>query len=500
MNVMAENTLGGKATPASGAMVVTVLGFAMAVGMWVGAFVTHMPAFDLPPRTAGPVVLGVWLVAAVLLGRFLTGTAPAAAAARGALAGLLSAALGLLILGALIAQPPTGPDGLPAPGFSGLRPSGAMTALGFLGAGIIIGAAGITLGSRLGSTPGVGTAGAWRFRMTLVCIASIVPLLVTGGAVTSTNSGLAIRGWPDSYGANMFLYPIALMSHPGMFLEHTHRLFGTLCGLTTLATSILLFRGERGPDGRWWVRAWAIAMFVMVCVQGLLGGIRVRFGLEVGTREGQLFALFHGVFAQVFLASVVAAAAFVSPTFMTLRRGPSSDGMRRFKMMATGALHAMWLQLILGGVYRHFRADHALWSHAGFAVLVAVLVAGAAFSARATAANLTGNLTPARPVLRRLGVGMLVVVALQFTLGWIAFAAVKSSPVPKSAPPTPEQLATAHVVPWWEALITTAHQANGALVLALAVLGFVWARRIWGLALESEQRHPTESSAAPLPS
>lgn len=70
---------------------------------------------------------------------------------------------------------------------------------------------------------------------------------------------MAVKGWPDSYGANMFLYPISLMNNPHIYLEHTHRLFGSLVGLTTLVLMIWVLAKEprewvdlgRSPSSCW---------------------------------------------------------------------------------------------------------------------------------------------------------------------------------------------------------------------------------------------------------
>jgi cytochrome c oxidase assembly protein subunit 15 len=454
---------------------IVVTGFGLAVATWVAAFVTHIPALNLDPAISGPIVLTCWALAAAGAGRLLPRTDARSVVRSGVIggaAGLLSAVLGLLILGAQIAKSPTGPDGLPAPGFEGLRPSAGAAAGGFLAAGLVIGLVGVLVGSRLGRR---SDRADWRFRMTLVCAVAVIPLVITGGAVTSTNSGLAIRGWPDSYGANMFLYPIALMSHPAVFLEHTHRLFGTLVGLTTLVTAALVFRNEP----RAWVKRWAAVLFVLVCVQGVLGGLRVRLGIEVGSRPGQLFALFHGVLAQLFFAGVVALSAYVSPAYRALADGPSPAPLRKYKALATGALHALWVQLVLGAIYRHFHDMHALVTHAVFSLVVMGLVTGAAFAGRAVERTLDAGLLPARPAVSRVSATMLLVVALQFLLGWAALGAVLASPARDVLPPGPEGLASMPAIPWWEAAITTAHQANGALVLAATTLGFVWSRRLW---------------------
>ena len=52
-------------------------------------------------------------------------------------------------------------------------------------------------------------------------------LLAVGGLVTSHEAGLAVVDWPNSYGTNMFLFPLSRMVG-GIFYEHSHRLIGTL--------------------------------------------------------------------------------------------------------------------------------------------------------------------------------------------------------------------------------------------------------------------------------
>ena len=65
-------------------------------------------------------------------------------------------------------------------------------------------------------------------------VVAVAPLLFVGGLVTSTNSGMAVPDWPNTFGSNMFLYPLGPRAQPDVYLEHSHRLFGTLVGLATL--------------------------------------------------------------------------------------------------------------------------------------------------------------------------------------------------------------------------------------------------------------------------
>ena len=67
---------------------------------------------------------------------------------------------------------------------------------------------------------------ALRFYTKLVALSTAV-LIFAGGLVTSTGSGLSVPEWPNTYGWNMFLFPLDKMVG-GIRYEHSHRLIGQL--------------------------------------------------------------------------------------------------------------------------------------------------------------------------------------------------------------------------------------------------------------------------------
>ncbi|MBX3357958.1 MAG: COX15/CtaA family protein [Phycisphaeraceae bacterium] len=438
------------------------IGFVLAVAMWCAAFVTHFPGLELPSRVAGPCVLAVWLVAAVIAG----GLVPRGRAGLvGLLGGALSALLSVLILGAILVEQPKGD--VPAQGFRGLPADAALSVVGFIALGAAIGLIGGLVGSRL--RPNHTRPADWLARFGVVAAVAIVPLLLLGGLVTSTNSGMAIIGWPDSYGANMFLYPVALMADPGRFLEHTHRLYGSLVGLTTGAFLIYVL----AADHRRWMRKYAALLFVLVIVQGVLGGVRVRQGSVDANLDNRYLSLFHGVLAQLFFAMVVAGAAFVSRGFRNLMDpatgaapSPEPRALRRLRGMSTGLLHSMILQLLLGATYRHLKAsgttgaNHALWAHIGFSFIVLAAALATGFAARSA----DRSFGPLQATYRRLGVLLVGVVVAQFCLGWAALWALNADVSPRAS--------------WVPPLLATLHQGNGAVLLALATLVFTWTRAL----------------------
>lgn len=436
-------------------------GFATAVAMWCAWFVGHLPALALPPQANVPALL-----VCMVVGMWLTGRSVGQGQGWkvGGLAGVLASLINLLILGAHLAKPPEA-DKQPLPGFEGFTPSAALVGVGFLVLGAAVGVVFGALGSR-GVAASVHGSRVWVARFAVVNVVAVVPLLLIGGSVTSTASGMAVPGWPSSYGANMFLYPITLMSQPRVFLEHTHRLFGSMVGLTTLVNMILVLVFNRTR----FVQVWAIVAFVLVCVQGVLGGIRVN---NVSTK----LAMVHGVTAQFFFAFVVALAAYLSVAYSKAARADAVDGDRKRKVFATGLLHATIVQLLLGATYRHFGQQtghmHALWAHAAWSLVVVIfaVLTGFAIRARFSSDGLV-------PLFKRVGTGLIAVVGIQFMLGWWAFFVVVNAG-PRGGAPLHDQLETAKPIDAMTALVATAHQANGALLLALATLAIVFTRRVW---------------------
>ena len=87
-----------------------------------------------------------------------------------------------------------------------------------------------------------------HFYLRFVAAASLL-LIVAGGLVTSTGSGLAVPDWPNTYGTFMFAFPLSKMVG-GIFYEHGHRLIASIVGLLTIGLAVWLARIEP----RRWVR------------------------------------------------------------------------------------------------------------------------------------------------------------------------------------------------------------------------------------------------------
>ncbi|UYV12573.1 MAG: COX15/CtaA family protein [Phycisphaera sp.] len=521
---------------------VIVGGFGTAIAMWLTWLIGHQPWLDLPAAATGIAMLG-WLVAGACFGGLHGGRRLGWLAGGGTT--LVAAMLNLLIMGSLVSESIDG--ALPAEGSAGLTPSARMTMLGFLGAsfvgGAVIGGASGLIARAREPRP----LATWAGRFAVVAAIAVAPLLLLGGLVTSTGSGLAVPDWPGTYGANMFLYPIALMADPRIFLEHTHRLFGSLVGITTISLAIfvwstrelrkkmdvpiaigvvvaigaVLVAGLRMHTSdalgglafggiavavalgsvAWFLTALgkqrpaqaAAALILMVSAQGVLGGTRV-------TEANPLLGTIHGVLGQAYFASMVMFAAWVSPTARNLRALE-----RPRAWVRSGAwmlLAALLLQLVMGAMYRHGSmaaeprawAGPALHGHMTFSVIVVILASIVGFAligqgSGPSSESGDGHDQRGARASGRLGKLLFVAVLLQFALGWVAFALVTGGE--QRVVPTAEQLADATSVPVATALVTFAHQANGALLLATASAAVVWG----GLVLAA-RRQPRVQPAA----
>ena len=70
----------------------------------------------------------------------------------------------------------------------------------------------------------------WIRRLAIVICCATLPLIFIGGLVTTTDAGMAVPDWPNTYGYNLFLYPwTTWFAGPwDLFVEHGHRLLAAL--------------------------------------------------------------------------------------------------------------------------------------------------------------------------------------------------------------------------------------------------------------------------------
>ena len=202
----------------------------------------------------------------------------------------------------------------------------------------------------------------WLHRIALITAGATFLLIVIGGIVTSTESGLAVPDWPTTFGYNMFLYPLSEMVG-GILYEHSHRLMGSLVGMLTIVLLVMLFVKET----RKWVIWLGIAALIGVSVQGVLGGLRV-------TELNLNFAILHACLAQAFFALLCGICLFTSSDWIENQHQSETNvdnvtakKLRRLSLITTCLIY---IQLIFGAVLRH--TGNRLDAHLLFAFFVAL--------------------------------------------------------------------------------------------------------------------------------
>jgi cytochrome c oxidase assembly protein subunit 15 len=280
----------------------------------------------------------------------------------------------------------------------------------------------------------------------LVAVCTLL-LVAAGATVTSNEAGLSVPDWPLSYGK---LMPEMT---GGVLFEHGHRMVATAVGMLTIGLTIWLWRVER----RVWMRRLGLIALAAVVVQGLLGGMTVKFLLPPAV------SVSHACLAQLFFATTVAIAVFTSGSW---QRGPepvADFGTPSLRTMAILTPALVLAQIALGAAFRH-RAI-GLMPHLGgsMLVLLAILLEGV----------FVINQFPTHPVLHRAAAVMLGVTAMQIFLGLAAYVVRLEAGAPG----------------WLMVVTTVAHVATGALTLAsTAVLSIQIRRNV--AARETETAQP----------
>ncbi len=288
--------------------------------------------------------------------------------------------------------------------------------------------------SLAGSVPVAPAArGPMRLAIALLVVTTIT--ILWGAMTTSTGSGLVYRTWPDSDGE---LMPRSSYTTVPGFLEHFHRLFAGSAGLMALSLALWLQFGGRG-DARARRTAWFGGCLILV--QGVLGGLGVLLELPPVT------SVLHGTLAQLTLATFAWLAYQLSARHRDTRpvaSVPPGSG----RKLVIAALVVMVVQTVLGALARHTNSPHALWTHAGNALVVFLL-------ATLATAYAVGRLGAA-PGVKGLARAIVTLLLLQIALGFTALG------IRNAAGKTP-----ANVANLGTAAVISAHVLIGALLTVL---------------------------------
>lgn len=288
-------------------------------------------------------------------------------------------------------------------------------------------------------------------RYTKFVAAATFALLLAGGMVTSTGSGLAVPDWPLSFGRVM--PPM----EGGVLYEHGHRMVATFVGLLIVIEAVWLWRSE---PRRWVKRLGAIAV-VGVVAQGLLGGLTVLLRLPDSVSIG------HAVVAELVFAITVAIAVACSAEWQRARTEDRTVD-HAVPMLAAITAGIVLVQIALGAAVRHTGAGLAIPDFPlAYGQLVPPLDSGPValhFAHRVGALVVTAaigltalrvfNSRPVEPYLVRPAIVMLVLVCVQVALGGWTVLSFKAAGV------------------------ATAHLGVGALLWATAVVLAMRAGRV----------------------
>jgi cytochrome c oxidase assembly protein subunit 15 len=323
----------------------------------------------------------------------------------------------------------------------------------------------------------------------LVAASVTWPLLFVGGLVTTYRVGMAVPDWPTTFGINMFVYNFWTAPW-GVYIEHAHRLLGSLAGLGCVVLAFW-FTGAAGrrawrPAGiasasavllaGLWIAASEIEPFLAgivvlgvvgsmlalwyaaveregmpalgwlaltaVIVQGALGGDRVRW-------NSTDLAAVHGCTGQAFFALMVALCVVTGRRWAESRPIASpSRANSNLRWWAAAVALLVYGQIVAGALLRH--RSLGLVTHSSLALVVlAAVVALAVLVLRSR--SRWPSLAPAAKA-------MLILVIVQVTLGVASWWVLR----PFDGVPRP--------VSRGQAVVRTAHQANGALLLAASTV------------------------------
>ena len=246
-------------------------------------------------------------------------------------------------------------------------------------------------------------ANPWLRRFALFLAFATLVLLAMGGLVTSHGVGMAVPDWPNTYGYNMFAFPVSKWVG-GILYEHSHRLIAAFVGLLTTVLAVWLWVRETSATKRWLgpgaivlvlvlmgvrvlpvyillaalapvvagfslyqirqqpgaLRWWGILAFSAVILQGVLGGLRVVW------LKDQI-GIFHAALAQLFFVLVCVIAYLTRTGSKSQERkvaveAPVDDPVssKLLPRVFFVATLLIFVQLVLGATMRH--------QHAGLAI------------------------------------------------------------------------------------------------------------------------------------
>ena len=177
-----------------------------------------------------------------------------------------------------------------------------------------------------------------KFLALLTTIALFLLLLV-GGVVSGTGSGLGCPDWPLCHGK---LIPD--FTNKAVAIEYSHRLVAALAGLLVFATAIVAWRNR--------MRLLSVLSLLLLLVQAGLGGLTVKLELASPEVTTTHLAVGLGLFATMI---IITALAFRAPR-TSLDSIITNAGFSQLLVIST---LVVYVQMLIGGYVRHTGAGLA---------------------------------------------------------------------------------------------------------------------------------------------
>lgn len=208
----------------------------------------------------------------------------------------------------------------------------------------------VVLKISLAQNAGIADApvGMWLRRTSVGLTILTYLLIVWGGIVRRSESGLGCPDWPLCHGQ---LIP---PTDPATLIEYTHRLLAAFVSLLLVALVIGIWRSPilRRSTGRL-----ALAALVLLAAQAVLGGMVVITELKPWLVAGHLALAF--LFLGTIIWTVSSVVSRQSSAITETGQRPTIDDRSRLSVSGWLALIALYLQILLGGIVSGHQAGLA---------------------------------------------------------------------------------------------------------------------------------------------
>jgi heme a synthase len=297
----------------------------------------------------------------------------------------------------------------------------------------------------------------WHHRVAVFIAFLTFVVIVAGALVTSEDAGLSVPDWPTSYGHILRLPPWV----GGIVYEHSHRMMASVTGILTIVIAFWTLFADR----RRWMKYLGFAALATIVIQGVLGGITVLNFLPPAVSTA------HSAVGQTFFCIAVLIAVFTGRKWVEEAPSPTADnGHPKVLVLCLYAIAILYLQLVLGGMFRH--RGMSWWPHVVNAIAVALILTWTSVRALIS--------FPRVEAIRRPAALLLFTLMVQLLLGFAAFLTRVAWVGTQANNPM--------------VISTVAHTSVGALLLAIASVLTI---QVWRHAAVTRTQEVPEGKAIP---